>query len=51
MLHLAGDTEQWPPYSLSNSCFVTPQVFDKDQRNFIDVKELRHVLTNIGEKL
>lgn len=29
-------------------CF---QVFDKDQRGFIEAKELRHVLTNIGEKL
>jgi calmodulin len=27
------------------------QVFDKDQRGFIEAKELRHVLTNIGEKL
>lgn len=27
------------------------KVFDKDQRGFIEAKELRHVLTNIGEKL
>ena len=27
------------------------QVFDKDQRGFIEAKELKHVLTNIGEKL
>jgi Ca2+-binding EF-hand superfamily protein len=33
------------------TCYVTPQVFDKDQRNFMQAKELRHVLTNIGEKL
>lgn len=26
-------------------------MFDKDQRGFIEAKELRHVLTNIGEKL
>lgn len=30
---------------------VLVQVFDKDQRGFIEAKELRHVLTNIGEKL
>jgi calmodulin len=35
------------PSHLSHS----PQVFDKDQRGFIEAKELRHVLTNIGEKL
>lgn len=28
-----------------------PKVFDKDQRGFIEAKELHHVLTNIGEKL
>ena len=32
-------------------CCQWPQVFDKDQRGFFEAKELRHVLTNIGEKL
>jgi calmodulin len=32
-------------------CGCPYQVFDKDQRGFIEAKELRHVLTNIGEKL
>jgi len=37
----------------SLTCASAPylQVFDKDQRGFIEAKELRHVLTNIGEKL
>jgi hypothetical protein len=48
MLHLAGSTEQWPPHLLFNTCCVTPQVFDKDQRGLIE--ELRHVLTNVAEK-
>lgn len=36
-------------FAPSASC--PKQVFDKDQRGFIEAKELRHVLTNIGEKL
>jgi len=32
-------------------CLLFLQVFDKDQRGWIEAKELRHVLTNIGEKL
>lgn len=27
------------------------QVFDKDQRGWLEASELRHVLTSIGEKL
>lgn len=36
---------------LAAACGACLQVFDKDQRGFIEAKELRHVLTNIGEKL
>jgi calmodulin len=38
-------------YDSENDIRNAWKVFDKDQRGWIEAKELRHVLTNIGEKL
>ena len=44
-----------PSFSLSSTHTHThthtPQVFDKDGNGFISAAELRHIMTNLGEKL
>ena len=37
--------------SIENSPFFPCRVFDKDGNGFISAAELRHVMTNLGEKL
>ena len=37
--------------ALSATNLIFPQVFDKDGNGFISAAELRHVMTNLGEKL
>ena len=37
--------------SIKNSPFFPCRVFDKDGNGFISAAELRHVMTNLGEKL
>ena len=32
-------------------CAVTVQVFDKEAKGYLTVDELRHIMTNLGEKL
>lgn len=36
---------------MRNKYAVRAQVFDKDGNGFISAAELRHVMTNLGEKL
>jgi Ca2+-binding EF-hand superfamily protein len=36
---------------IANCSLLLRQVFDKDNDGYISAAELRHVLTNIGEKL
>ncbi len=41
-------------FSISNTiyyCLSHRQVFDRDGNGFISAAELRHVMTNLGEKL
>jgi calmodulin len=40
-----------PPFESEDELKDAFRIFDKDGAGFIDVKELRHVLVHLGEKL
>ena len=42
---------QAPPMETEEQLLDALRIFDKDGNGYIELRELRHVLTNLGEKL